>query len=389
MIYVNVATSNIRGFLKNLFDYPFQKIKFVYENNTVYEVPKVTRKLLSKGIKLKVFDILGVYQIVDAESMKEDISFSYNRFLKTKKPYIILLENPSALVNYCWDRPKYRIARRKLKNCFQDTALYEIVCMSRACYDSLNHLYNFMDLSEVVNISQIYPLVIEDISFSQQDMKARCYCGTVECLFVSSDYLLKGGRDILFAFRELEKKNIPIHLTLITRLQSIPKEDFEEIQSMRTISFQEFNLSKKELDEYYKKAAVLVYPTRHDSYSLVVLEAIKYGEAVVGTDVYAIREMVHDGENGYLKSPMFCSWMENGLPDRSDVKYRKKYFYTGILDEALIEWMIEKLISLAENRDELYRMNCNSFRIARNEDFSQKEIIDKWEALISKAAKKH
>ena len=121
MIYVNVATSNIRGFLKNLFDYPFQKIKFVYENNTVYEVPKVTRKLLSKGIKLKVFDILGVYQIVDAESMKEDISFSYNRFLKTKKPYIILLENPSALVNYCWDRPKYRIARRKLKNCFQDT----------------------------------------------------------------------------------------------------------------------------------------------------------------------------------------------------------------------------------------------------------------------------
>ena len=389
MIYVNVATSNIRGFLKNLFDYPFQKVKFVYEKNTVYEVPKVTRKLLSKGIKLKIFDFLGIYQIVDADHIKEDISFSYNRFLKTKKPYIILLENPSALVNYCWDRPKYRNARRKLKNCFQDTALYEIVCMSKACYDSLNNLYNFIDLSDVVNISQIYPLVLEDQSFSQQHIRVRCNVHIVECLFVSSDYLLKGGRDILFVFRELEKRDVPIHLTMITQLKSIPKEDFKELQNMRTISLLEFNLSKKELDEYYKKAAVLIYPTRHDSYSLVVLEAIKYGEAVVGTDVYAIREMVHNGENGYLKSPMFCSWMENGLPDRRDVRYRKKYFYTGILDENLIEWMIEKLISLAQNRDELYRMNCNSFRISRNEDFSQKEIIDKWEALISKAAEKH
>ena len=77
------------------------------------------------------------------------------------------------------------------------------------------------------------------------------------------------------------------------------------------------------------------------------------------------------------------------MPDRRDIRYRKKYFYTGILDENLIGWMIEKLISLAQNRDELYRMNCNSFRISRNEDFSQKEIIDKWEALISKAAEKH
>ena len=41
---VTVVTSNARGFLKDLFDYPFSEIPFSYDGGNLYELASMPRK---------------------------------------------------------------------------------------------------------------------------------------------------------------------------------------------------------------------------------------------------------------------------------------------------------------------------------------------------------
>ncbi len=50
---------------------------------------------------------------------------------------------------------------------------------------------------------------------------------------------------------------------------------------------------------------IFINPTRQDSFSLVVLEAIKSGNVIISSDLYAIPEMVIDDYNGYLVGPKY------------------------------------------------------------------------------------
>lgn len=378
-IRIKVATNNTRGFLKNLFDYPFDDIDFVYEDNSVYEIPSKIRLFLAKIIRWRIFDYLGIFQIIKVKDYDCDMLFSYNRFLKTDKPYYIFLENPSALVNYCWDRPKHLIAKWKLKRLFNDNNLKGIICMSKACYSFFGNLY---DAQKGLRCLQIYPLIEDDMSYGEMNILKKTSENTLECLFISSNFELKGGRDIIEVFKKISENGYNIHLNIITRKSSVQEEDFEIINSLNNIDFIEFSLSKNELNEYYKNASILLNPTRMDSFSLVTLEAIKYGCAIIATDVYAIKEMDQDGYNGFLTKSMFKIWNDDGSRNRIDERHPEKTVLSGAIDWKLVDWMYEKLCYLYENRNVLENLCNNSLHLARETDFSEKSIIQSWVNLI-------
>ena len=378
-IVVKVATNNTRGFLKNLFDYPFDNIEFVYEDKSVYEIPNRLKLLLSKIITWRIFDLFGIFQQIKVDSSNCDFLFSYNRFLKTDKPYYIFLENPSALVNYCWDRPKHLITKIKLKKLFNDNNLKGIVCMSKACYSYFPNLYG--DDNRLKRL-QIYPLVEDDVDYGRTEIHRKSNEEKLECLFISSNFELKGGRDIIEVFKRIREKGHNIHLSVITRKSSIRQEDIQIIKSMDCIDLIEFNLSKSKLNEYYKKSAILLNPTRMDSFSLVTLEAIKYGCAVIASDVYAIKEMDRDGYNGYLGKSMFKIWNEDGSRNKVDMIHPERTVLSGVIDQKLVEWMFSKINFLYENRTELESMCNNSLNLARESEFSEKYISRYWENLI-------
>lgn len=380
-IIVKVATANVRGFLKNLFDYSFDDIEFVYEDNTVYEIPSKIRVFLSEMIKWRIFDYLGVFQQIKVDSSDCDALFSYNRFLKTKKPYYIFLENPSALVNYCWNRPKHLIAKKRLNKMLNDANLKGVICMSKTCYSFFSNLY---DEPDGLNRIHIYPLIEDDLSYTERDNHIIANGSVLQCLFISSNFELKGGRDIIEVFKKLSEKEYNVHLNIITRESSIRIEDRQIIDSMDNIDLIEFNLSKSELNEYYKKSAVLLNPTRMDSFSLVTLEAIKYGCAIIATDVYAIKEMDKDGYNGYLTKSMYKIWNEDGSRNRIDERHPERTVLSGEVDQKLVEWMFSKICNLYENRNELEVMCNNSLILSRKTDFSEKKIVESWERLIRK-----
>lgn len=381
MIRVKVVTVNNRGFIRNLFDYKYRDISFVYDQDSMYEIPSVIRKKMAEVIKWPIFDFLGIFKIIKNLEVKEDICFSYNRFLKTNKPYVILLENPSALVNYSWDRPKHLLAKKKLNDCFSDPMLKGIVCMSSACYKYLPNLY---ELPEKLSVYQNYPLIMDDDHYLFGDIKKKFEHSTIKLLFVSADFELKGGRDLLLVHKRLKEKGFEFSLSIITKKDGIRNDDLQYIKNTKNINLIEFNLSKTELNQYYMDAAILVNPTRWDSFNLVTLEAIKYGCAVVATDMYAIKEMVRDGYNGYLETPMYKLWDEDGKMNKYYRTHQKKCFYDGHIDTKLVDSMEKHLSDLLNNRKKLEIMCENSFSLSREGKFSEKYVVELWNEILRK-----
>jgi glycosyltransferase involved in cell wall biosynthesis len=104
-------------------------------------------------------------------------------------------------------------------------------------------------------------------------------------LFVGRFVYLKGINLILESYKELIKKDSSYELTLIGEGPELPFiEKFKtenNLQKLRIVNW----LPQSELENYYLKSSVLVFPSLHDSSGNVVLEALSYGIPVVSLDV--------------------------------------------------------------------------------------------------------
>ncbi len=56
----------------------------------------------------------------------------------------------------------------------------------------------------------------------------------------------------------------------------------------------------KELPKWYSKARVFVFPSKHDTYGLVILEAMACGLPVAAYDVPSPCDVIENGVTGYL-----------------------------------------------------------------------------------------
>ncbi|QSS99782.1 glycosyltransferase family 4 protein [Pontibacillus sp. ALD_SL1] len=377
---IYVATKG-RGFLKNLFKSELKHHKFIYEENKFHEVNSTKKKMMAKIAKSRIADYLGLIQRIKVNDESCDIVFSYNRFLKSNKNYVIYLENPLALVHYSTKRNKALISKIKLNKYLNDTKLKAIICMSKACQETIRDFY---EIPDNVEIKQIYPLAKANVLTSEESVKLSCREPVIQCLYISSDFNLKGGKDILEAFNKLwglGKKNIK--LNIITPINKLDKETFEKIEDNDNVNVFDFRFSKEELYEFYNTSCIVLNPSRQDSFPLVILEAVKSGNVVITTDIYGLPEMVEDNYNGYLTQPRYRFFNYNNLPNELVWNNRDNTIYSDYLDENIIEFLVDKLIFLDENRSELERMALNSLFKGENGEFNEEYILDKWSETFS------
>ena len=117
--------------------------------------------------------------------------------------------------------------------------------------------------------------------------------GPVRILFVGGDFYRKGGRLLLRAFRQLPPGAAELHI--VTRMAIKPQENVTVHNHLQPNS--------PELISLFQSCDIFVLPTKADAFGIVAVEASAAGLPVLMTDVGGVRDIVVDGETGFLLPP--------------------------------------------------------------------------------------
>ena len=123
-------------------------------------------------------------------------------------------------------------------------------------------------------------------------------------LFVGRMEPLKGIDKLLMAMTYLKNKHQ--FRLLIVGGDGHSQHEIERLQQLsRELNIQDSVnflglIKQEELPLYYSAADVCVVPSYYESFGLVALESLACGTPVVATDVGIAREVIHQGETGYV-----------------------------------------------------------------------------------------
>jgi len=133
--------------------------------------------------------------------------------------------------------------------------------------------------------------------------------GILKLLFVGR---LARVRRIELLIQAAEKLIFPFHLTIVggeEKTSSVTRSGY--IKELKDL-VQKLNLNNKisfvgkktqeELKEYYRMADIFVYPSKYENFGQPLLEAGAHGLPIVATPVGVARDIIIDGETGYLTS---------------------------------------------------------------------------------------
>ncbi len=379
---VKIVRAN-RGFWKDLFETKIPNVNFVQENIVLTEdIRKNSKKILWKMSQLKILDLLGIYQQIKIRDNNYDVYFSYNRFLKANRSYVLAVENPTAMVHYHPKLSRGLIGHMNLKKTFKNKNLKTIVCLSQACLSTMDYYY---DIPKDIKLMQIYPYVKDCIS--KEEFSKKLESNNINCLFISSNFYLKGGSELLQAIKDnCWDNNSNLHFDIITKISDLEPETLKIINTLKNVSLYDFKFSKEELNQFYKKANIFINLTRNDSFSLVTLEALHFGCAFITTAMYAIKEMVIDDYNGYLTSPTIKVWNDDNTRNEKLSPKDIKKLYSNYIDNQKVIYLTQKLNYLIENQKKLKIMEQHSYELSKSK-FSSESIKNKWKNVFEEMMK--
>ena len=127
--------------------------------------------------------------------------------------------------------------------------------------------------------------------------------GPPAVLFIAKEFRRKGGDVLASAFRELQQ-TLPETRLLFAGAAKLPVE-LEGLKNVEHLGLLDKTNPKdlRMLLAAYRRADLLVLPSRHDPFPTVIREAMFFGLPCVATDIWAMSEMIQDGVTGYLVPP--------------------------------------------------------------------------------------
>lgn len=384
-ITVQFAT-RLRGFFKQLMSSKKISFKILSSTRGTYETNSRIHNLKVKLVRSKLADILGIIQRINVTSDSTvSIIGSYNRFLKSDKPYFIYVENPTALYHYTLGRVRSYMGKKRIKDYMQDPNLKGFVYMSKACEQTFNTLVD-VQVDSLIK-TQIYPLIPTNPYISESNFIIPKSPRNLNLLYISQGirFKSKGGLEIIEAFKRIEKEYSDIQLTIVTNVETLEEYILRDIRNYPNIILKDFKLSYDEMQKLYAESDILLQPTSDDSCSLTILEALHSGLAFIVSSLYSIPEIVEDGINGFLVEPHFWFFSKDtNLPNPDVWNHREKTIYSGQISERLTLDLISRIKTLIEDPRLLYKMKRKSWDKAQKPPFSEEYIAEQWNNFIFK-----
>lgn len=187
---------------------------------------------------------------------------------------------------------------------------------------------------KIYHFSSIYKKDI--VNPKREIYKKKIGCKTQHMILSVGRFINLKGFDVLLKSMANIQDNVTLYL-----IGGYPLQEYLDIVNkyrLRNVKFIPF-LVTQELDDYYKAADLFVFPTRHDTWGLVLNEAIAKGLPIISTNrCGAALELIRNGVNGYLieaDNPRILSQCINlcmknpeKLMNMSDYNYKLAYKYT-------------------------------------------------------------
>lgn len=201
-------------------------------------------------------------------------------------------------------------------------------------------------------------------------------------LFVGKwvSFYSKGGKELLQAYARLIKK-YDVELVFKTDAPT----DFIKTNSQKGITFITETISRERLfKEVYLKSDIFVMPTFVDSFGYVFLEAMSAGLPVVGTDIFAVPEIIEDGKNGFLVHGPISDFGPDFLYRFPHVRVD----YSKLKVPAVTDQLVDRLSILIEDSSLRKRMGRAGYRMVARGKFSIKERNKKLRRIYEEALRR-
>lgn len=122
--------------------------------------------------------------------------------------------------------------------------------------------------------------------------------GSLRLLFVAQDFARKGLGFILEALKQLQALGVVCHLSVVGR--DDPRPFRRQAQQLGVAPSVDFYESTGRIQDYYRAADLLVFPTLSDPFANVCLEALACGLPVMTTTHNGAAEILTEDRTGYV-----------------------------------------------------------------------------------------
>lgn len=382
MVKIDFVTK-ARGFFRHLFSAKGIDATFSWRQENLYETHNRWSRLKSKVAKSSLLDHLGIIEVIHPKNKSCDIYGSFNRFVQGGKPYFIYVENPTALYHYRLKRNQTILGKRKIENCMNDPHLKALVFMSEACGNTFEKVCH--PIPEGCISKVIYPYVPANPYVNEESISLRSQ-ESIRLLYVAQGirFYSKGALEIVDAYKQLRSLyGVQIQLTMVTNLDQISPSYIEELKR-EGIILSDFKLTFEQMQQLYAHSSILLHPSSDDSSPLTILEAMKAGLPIVSTRLYAIKEMVQEGVNGFLTDPHYWFFDKEDIPNPAVWNHREESIYAQSLSKEIAQFLFQKIQRLYTDRELLKNMSIASLKRAESAPFSETHIAAQWNDLLSK-----
>lgn len=223
--------------------------------------------------------------------------------LFTRRPYIVSFED--YLPRVPEDRPIPWL-ERWLRNRLLDDRCRAIIAISN--YGVRQFMWQNRHFSRLDALAQktsvVYPGVRPRRELPKKPSKS------LKLLFVGADFMRKGGPAVLRAHERLRAESVPVETLIVSSLRWSP-DDYIGPPCAEYVAKEKSRLAQDRIVHYpglrnddvlrlMEEADFFVFPTLHDTFGYVSLEAMAGGTPVIATATCAQPEVVEDGVSGFL-----------------------------------------------------------------------------------------
>ncbi len=321
-----------------------------------------------ENILLKIISFLQIPNIkYFSKNMLEGINLLHTpgQLVLNNKPYIVEIDNVWCLAFYKLPILFGRFGKRiimyflKRKNC------KKIVCISEAAKHSVINFFHDAIITKKCVVS--YPFVTnKHLTVDQITLQKH-----PKLLYISSDFYLKGWRELIHAYIAVKENHPEISLTIITKIKNITEDD-KRLLDTTDIILLEGNMTKESMIDTYMSHDLFICPTHKDSFGLVFLEAMSCGMAIIATDMFATKEMIINDYNWQLLQSPINVFKDNCTPNAkrrdADIPHfvieNPNYFhdFINILTDTIKQTITDpdKLLTYKKNSLKLFQEKFNN-----------------------------